>query len=125
MRKTLANLIPNAYAWAPDPVPAEAASCGYSAADLAQTEEVQITQEIRDLAEKLGYSPARIFQWVSNEIKFESYYGSLKGALGALYAKAGGSTDQDRYSLRCCAPRTFPARYVKGQIQVNKTRVKS
>ncbi|MDX1253449.1 MAG: type IV secretion protein Rhs [Gammaproteobacteria bacterium] len=119
LRKTLANFIPNAYAGAPDPIPAEAASCGYTAVDLAQNEEVQITQEIRDLAEKLEYSPARIFQWVSNEIKFEPYYGSLKGALGTLYAKAGGSTDQASLLIALLRASNIPARYVKGQIQVN------
>lgn len=119
LRGTLAGLIPKAFAGAPDPVPLEAASCGYTPADLAQTEEVQINTEIRDLAEKLEYSPARIFQWVSNEIKFEPYYGSLKGATGTLYAKAGGPSDQASLLIALLRASNIPARYVKGQVRVN------
>ena len=99
--------------------PASAASCGYSAVDLAATQDVQITPEIQALAASLGYSPARIFQYVSQNIKFEPYYGSLKGSAGTLYAKAGGATDQASLLIALLRAANIPARYVKGQIQVN------
>lgn len=78
---------------AADSTPIEAASCNYTALDLAESQEVKLTQEIRDLAARLGYSPARIFEYVYNNFKFEPYYGSLKGATGTLVAGGGNDTD--------------------------------
>ncbi|MES2354415.1 MAG: RHS repeat-associated core domain-containing protein [Pseudomonadota bacterium] len=104
-----------------DPTPTEADACLYdkdNGTDLAQTEDVQITQEMRDLAESLGYSPARIYQWVANEINYQPYYGSLKGSVGTLYTKAGGATDQASLLIALLRASNIPARYVKGQIQL-------
>ncbi len=86
-------LIPSAHA-APGDLPQEAASCNYTAADLAEDGiDVVLTDEIRALAKQLKYSPARIFRYVSEEIEFEPYYGALKGAHGTLHSAKGGSTD--------------------------------
>ena len=67
------------------PTPSDATSCYTDPqemqADLATSQEVQFTPEIMALAEALNYSPVKIFHYVSNEIKFEPYYGSLKGAV--------------------------------------------
>ncbi len=99
--------------------PAEAATCSYSAADLAADgQEIQLTTEIRDLAATLEYSPARIFEYVNNEIAFEPYFGSLKGAVGTLYAKAGGATDQASLLIALLRASNIPARYVRGTIDV-------
>lgn len=98
--------------------PAEASTCSYTAADLAETEEVQLTTEIRALAQSLKYSPVQIYQWVYDNIKFEPYYGSLKGATGTLYAKAGGATDQASLLIALLRASNIPARYVKGQVAV-------
>ncbi|MFZ5593917.1 MAG: DUF6531 domain-containing protein, partial [Pseudomonadota bacterium] len=103
----------------PSPVPGEASGCSYTAADLAPALEVQLTPEIQALAEKLGYSPVRIYQYVANEIAFEPYYGSLKGAMGTLYSKAGGPTDQASLLIALLRASNIPARYVKGSIQIN------
>ena len=35
-----------------------------------------------------------MFQYVANEIAYQPYYGSLKGAAATLHSKAGGPTDQ-------------------------------
>jgi transglutaminase-like putative cysteine protease len=102
----------------PDPTPAEATTCSYVAADLGESTDVQITPEIKALAESLGYSPARIFEYVSNEIKFEPYYGSLKGTMGTLYSKAGGVTDQSSLLVALLRASNIPARYVKGNIKL-------
>ncbi len=99
---------------APEPVPVEATSCTYTSADLASTLDAQITPEIQALAEKLSYSPAKIFEYVTNEIKFEPYYGSLKGAMGALYSKAGNATDQASLLIALLRASNIPARYIKG-----------
>lgn len=98
----------------PDPAPAEATTCGYNAADLAENEEVKLTPEIKELAGKLGYSPVRILQYVTNEIAYEPYYGSLKGAEGTLVSKAGGSTDQASLLIALLRASNIPAKYVLG-----------
>ncbi|WP_298609873.1 RHS repeat-associated core domain-containing protein [uncultured Thiobacillus sp.] len=105
-------------AMAPDPTPAEAQVCSYDPQkDLGENEEVQLNPEIRALAEKLGYSPVKIFQYVANEIAFEPYYGSLKGAQGTLVSKAGNSTDQASLLIALLRASNIPARYVLGSIQ--------
>lgn len=98
------------------PTPTEAASCSYVSADLAATADAPLTPEIVALAEKLGYAPARIFEYVYNNIQFEPYYGSLKGAAATLYAKAGGPTDQASLLIALLRASNIPARYVRGQV---------
>src|SRR6185503_18996773 len=61
------------------PTPPEASTCSYAKADLTATLDAPLTQEIRDLAASLQYSTARIFRYVSEQIAFQPYYGSLKG----------------------------------------------
>lgn len=100
----------------PDQLPGEALSCGYSAADLGESQEIKLTAEIRGLAQQLGYSPTRILEYVSNEIKYEPYYGSLKGATGTLVAKAGNATDQTSLLIALLRASNIPARYVKGTV---------
>ncbi len=100
----------------PDPVPGEALSCGYTAADLGENPEVKLTPEIKALAQQLGFSPARILEYVANEIRFEPYYGSLKGATGTLVAKAGNATDQTSLLIALLRASNIPARYVKGTV---------
>ncbi|MBU2571885.1 MAG: hypothetical protein KJ725_18020, partial [Gammaproteobacteria bacterium] len=107
-------LIPSAHA-APGDLPPEAASCNYTAADLAEDGiDVVLTDEIRALAKQLKYSPARIFRYVSEEIDFEPYYGALKGANGTLHSGKGGSTDQASLLIALLRASNIPARYVKG-----------
>ena len=92
-------------------------SCAYTGADLSHNPEVQLTSEISDLAAKLNYSPAKMYEYVSNEIRFEPYYGSLKGALGTLKAGAGNATDQASLLIALLRASNIPARYVKGRPQ--------
>ncbi|MDT4291665.1 RHS repeat-associated core domain-containing protein [Methylomonas sp. MO1] len=98
--------------------PNEATACGYVPADLNATQDVVISQEIRDLAAKLGYSPVKIFQHVYNTIRFEPYFGSMKGSVGALYSGAGSATDQASLLIALLRASNIPARYVLGDIQL-------
>ncbi|HBG05564.1 MAG: hypothetical protein A2075_07590 [Geobacteraceae bacterium GWC2_58_44] len=101
----------------PDPVPGEASTCGYTGADLAVSWGVKWNDgDIKLLAKQLGYSAARIFEYVANEIQFEPYYGSLKGATGTLVAKAGNATDQASLLIALLRASNIPARYVKGTV---------
>lgn len=101
------------------PAQPEAASCGWQAADLDDDgRNVVLSQEVRDLAQKLDYSPARILEWVNREIKLEPYYGALKGSTGTLIAKSGGSTDIASLTIALLRASNVPARYVKAQVAV-------
>ena len=114
----LLPLIGEAHA-APPGLPSEAASCGYTGADLAADGiDVQMSADVHALAKELGYSPARIFEYVANEIDYEPYYGSLKGALGTLKSGAGGGTDQASLLIALLRASNVPARYVRGNIWV-------
>lgn len=99
-------------------IPSQAASCGYAAADLAAGEDVVITADIQNLAAQLNYSPVKIYQYVYNTIKYEPYFGSLKGSAGTFYSNAGGSTDQASLLIALLRASNIPARYVLGDIQV-------
>lgn len=89
-------------------------------ADLATTLDVQKDDpEIAALAEKLGHSPAKILAWVHDNIKYEPYWGSLKGAKGALVAGSGNATDQASLMVALLRASNIPARYVSGEIQIN------
>ena len=113
-----ASLGPTLMAAAP-PTPPEAASCNYVAAqDLAATPDAPQTADIQKLAAQLGYSPARIFEYVANTIKFEPYYGALKGALGTLYTQAGGPTDQTSLLIALLRASGIPARYVRSTVNM-------
>ena len=101
----------------PDPVASEATTCSYAAPDLAENLEVKLTPEIKALAEKLEYSPVRIYAYVNKEIAFEPYYGSLKGAMGTLVSKAGNATDHASLLIALLRASNIPARYVRGQVR--------
>ncbi len=98
--------------------PTEALACGYAPADLNATEDVIISGEIQNLAAKLDYSPVKIFQHVYNNIRFEPYFGSMKGSAGTLYSGAGGATDQASLLIALLRASNIPARYVLGDIQL-------
>lgn len=99
--------------------PAEATACGYTAADLANTPEAPVTNpDIVALAKELDYNPVRMFEWVNQNIKFEPYYGSMKGAVGTLWSKSGGATDQASLLAALLRASNIPVRYVRGNIAV-------
>jgi len=64
-----------------------------SAADLAETVDVHLTPEIRAKALELGNNPVKIYEWVRNNIDYQVYYGSLKGAQQTLLEGAGNDFD--------------------------------
>ena len=67
-------------------------------------------------AAELGKDPARIFAFVRDEIGFESYTGSLRGARGTLWSKAGNALDQASLMIALLRASGVPAQYVKGTL---------
>ncbi|MBI5910931.1 MAG: transglutaminase domain-containing protein [Betaproteobacteria bacterium] len=87
-------------------------------ADLAPTEDVQITQAIRDLAASLNNQPVAIYNWVRNNIAFIPSYGSIQGADMTLQTRRGNAFDTASLLIALLRAANVPARYVYGTIEV-------
>ncbi len=86
--------------------------------DLADTPDAPQSEEIVALATQLNHDPVAIYEWVRNNIDFESYYGSRKGAAGTLKEQAGNSTDTASLLIALMRASGIPARYVTGVIEL-------
>lgn len=91
--------------------------------NLAPTEDVQITQPIKDLAASLGNDPVRIYGWVRNNIEWLPTYGSLQGSAVTLSTKRGNAFDTSSLLIALYRAANIPARYVYGTIEVPAGRV--
>jgi len=87
-------------------------------ADTAPTEDVQITQAIKDLAISLGSKPVPIYNWVRNNIQFIPSYGSIQGSDMTLQTKRGNAFDTASLLIALLRAANIPARYVYGTIEV-------
>lgn len=89
-----------------------------SAADLAATEDVQITQAIRDKASELNHHPVAIANWVKNNIEFLPTYGSIQGSDLTLLSKRGNAFDTASLLIALYRAANIPARYVYGTVEL-------
>ncbi len=115
------------------PTPPQAVSCYNDSADFASNlstdlnltaSELEVDASIDQvaydsitaLAHELEYSPLKMVEYVTNEMRVEYYHGSVKGASGTL--TSGGGNDIDHASLLVALLRAsgYPARYVHGDI---------
>ncbi|MEG2431824.1 MAG: transglutaminase domain-containing protein, partial [Acinetobacter sp.] len=88
------------------------------AEDLTANEDVQISQEIKDLAAQLNHNPAKIYKWVYDNIEFVPTYGSIQGSAYTLETKRGNATDTSSLLIALLRASGIPARYVSGTIGV-------
>jgi len=86
--------------------------------DLKPNEDVQISQEIKDLAAQLNHNPAKIYKWVYDNIEFVPTYGSIQGSAYTLETKRGNATDTSSLLIALLRASGIPARYVSGTIDV-------
>ncbi|MGB0514675.1 MAG: transglutaminase domain-containing protein, partial [Wenzhouxiangellaceae bacterium] len=70
-----------------------------------------------DQATALGNDPVAIFEFVRDEIDYEVYEGSLRGARGALWAGAGNSIDQASLLIALLKISGYDANYLQGSLQ--------
>lgn len=94
-----------------------------NAADLAETEDVQITRAIKDQASALGNNPVKIYNWVRNNISFIPSYGSIQGSDMTLQNKRGNAFDTASLLIAMYRAAGIPARYVYGTIDVPAAKV--
>ncbi|MCI4627228.1 MAG: transglutaminase-like domain-containing protein, partial [Candidatus Magnetoovum sp. WYHC-5] len=93
--------------------------------DLAETLEVKFTDEIKEQAKYLENHPVKIYEWVKNNVNYEPYYGSLKGAQQTLRETAGNDYDQASLLIALLRASNIPARYVSGTIEMPIERLQS
>ena len=91
--------------------------------NLAATEDVQLTQPIRDLAASLGNNPVQIFNWVRNNVAWLPTYGSVQGSAVTLASKRGNAFDTASLLIALYRAAGIPARYVYGTIEVPADRM--
>jgi hypothetical protein len=90
------------------------------AADLAPTPDADSTDPlVVQKATELGNNAAQIFAFVRDKIGYESYKGSLRGARGTLWSKAGNALDQASLLIALLRASNIPARYVQGTLPNN------
>jgi uncharacterized membrane protein len=71
---------------------------------------------IQELAATLDYDPQRIFAFLRDEVGYQSYLGSLQGARGTLWSKAGNALDEASLGVALYRASGIPARYVQGTL---------
>ncbi len=74
-----------------------------------------------DIVSKAGElgTPLRIYQFVRNQIEYEVYYGSKKGALGTLWSGSGNDYDQASLLIALLRATGIDARYAIGMVAVD------
>ena len=60
-----------------------------------------------------------IFEWVRDNIGFEFYYNTVKGAMGTSQSGAGNCVDTTHLLVALCRASGIPARYVQGDCYFN------
>ena len=87
-------------------------------ANLSPTEDVQITQAIKDKAQALNNNALAIYQFVRNNVEYMPTYGSIQGSDYALQTLRGNDMDQASLLIALLRASNIPAHYVYGTIQV-------
>ncbi len=85
--------------------------------NLASTPEADLSDPfIINKAAELNHDPVKIFTFMRDEIGYEAYQGSLRGARGTLWSKAGNALDQASLMIALLRASGVKARYVKGAL---------
>ena len=90
---------------------------------LVESEEIEFSQSIKNLADSLGKDPLKILNYVKNNIDFVPYYGIKKGSDATLIEKAGNDFDQSALLIALLRYSGYPAKYERGQIKLSLSHV--
>jgi uncharacterized repeat protein (TIGR01451 family) len=84
---------------------------------LASTPDTNTTDPfVQEEAAKLHYDPQQIFNYLHNEVGYNSYVGSVRGARGTLWSGAGNSLDVASLGVALMRASGIPAQYVSGTL---------
>lgn len=92
---------------------------------LATSDEVQLTQSIKDKAAELEYDAVKIYHWVRNNIEWLPSWGAIQDAELTLEAQRGNSMDIASLTISLLRASQIPARYVHGTIDVDPEHFKN
>lgn len=85
---------------------------------LAETDEIVLTQVIKDKAEELEYKPVNIHNWVRNNIDYLPGWGAYQTAQLTMEAKRGNAMDIASLEIALLRASGIPARYVLGVAEI-------
>ncbi|HYH67097.1 MAG TPA: transglutaminase domain-containing protein, partial [Urbifossiella sp.] len=84
---------------------------------LASTPDANTTDPfVQEQAARLDYDPQRIFDYLNDEVGYESYTGSLRGARGTMWSAAGNALDEASLGVALFRASGIPARYAQGTL---------
>lgn len=86
--------------------------------DLAETSVVQLSPDIRALAATLGNSPAALYAYVYNNIRWVPYVLSYQNSEAVLWSGRGNDADQSTLLIALLRAAGVPARYVTATIDM-------
>jgi transglutaminase-like putative cysteine protease len=89
-----------------------------TADDLAETIEVQFTEDIQAKAAELENNPVKIYNWVRNNIEFVPTYGSIQGADYCMQTKLCNAFDTASLLIALLRASGIHARYVQGTVEL-------
>lgn len=87
--------------------------------------DVVFSDSIQALAKSLDYDPIRIYEYVRDHIMYQPYWGSLKGARGALAEGCGNDADIASLLIALLRVSGYPARYGEALVTVDIERAKN
>lgn len=91
---------------------------------LVQTSETALNDELKALA-GIFESPAEAYEYVYNNIAFECYVNSRRGATGAYELKSGNDYDQASLLIGLLREMGYPARYAQGSAVLTEEQAMS
>ncbi len=84
---------------------------------LASTPDANTTDPfIQEEAAKLSYDPTQIVNFLHNQISYNSYLGSMRGARGTLWSGAGNALDVASLGVALMRASGIPAQYAQGTL---------
>jgi transglutaminase-like putative cysteine protease len=85
---------------------------------LSANEDVQLTAQIREMAQALGPNPVAIYNWVRNNIDYVPSYGSIQGSELTLQNAKGNAYDIASLLIALYRTSGIAARYAYGTVEV-------
>jgi hypothetical protein len=97
--------------------PATLRSTAIAPALMASTPDANTTDPfVQEAAAELNYNQQRIFSFLHDDIAYNSYAGSVRGARGTLWSHAGNSLDTASLGVALSRASGIPAQYVAGTL---------
>jgi uncharacterized repeat protein (TIGR01451 family) len=84
---------------------------------LASTPDANTTDPfVQEQAARLNYDPQQIFNFLQQDIGYNSYLGSVRGARGTLWSSAGNALDVASLGVALMRASGIPAQYEQGKL---------